>query len=173
MARISSKYLKVSLNIDKITKRILTRAENAIKAGAKAWVLSALDNIPVYSGASRASLDKIATAVGIKGIGIFSVSSAQVRLGSAKILARQNQGRDESIGEIRKTKTTISFFYATTLPWLVANELGEQDKVSRNLIKPIPYNFRDKGNIVAQKEIIRKLKGRTIDLRGFFDISTL
>ncbi len=172
MARISSKYLKVSLNVDKITKRILTRVENAVTAGAKAWVRSALDNIPVYSGASMASLDKIANAIGVN-LGVFSTTNARIRLGPAEVRKRQQQGRDESTGELRKTKTTISFFYATRLPWLVANELGERDEVSGNLIKPIPYNFREKGNAIAGQEILRKLKGRTIDLRGFFDITTL
>ena len=172
MARISSKYLKVSLNIDKITKRILTRAENALKAGAKAWVLSALENIPVYSGASRASLDKIGTIVGVP-IGIFSTRNANTVLGPSAIRTRQQQGRDQSTAEIRKTKTTTSFFYSTTLPWLVKNEQGESDQATGNLIKPTPYNFREQGNVVAQQEILKKLRGRTIDLRGFFDISPL
>ena len=172
MARISSKYLKVSLNIDKITQRILTRAENALKVGAKAWVLSALENIPVYSGASLASLDGIGAAVGIP-IGITSTRSANTRLGPSEVQARQAQARAQSTGGMKRTKTTVSFFYSTTLPWLVKNEQGEADDVSGNLITPTPYNFREKGNVIAQQEILRKLKGRTIDLRGLFDIATL
>lgn len=151
---------------------MLTRVENALKAGARAWVLSALNNIPVYSGASSASLDKIGQVVGVP-IGVFSSRNANAKLGPSAVRARQQQGRNQSIGEIRRTKTTVSFFYATTLPWLVKNELGEQDEVTGNLITPTPYNFREKGNAVAQQEILRKLRGRTIDLRGFFDISTL
>lgn len=168
MPVIKSKFLTIDLNLDKINKQMQTRFINAITFGIKVWVKEAEAVIPVYSGASRASLDQLAASVGMN-VSTTPAPNAVRRLGPAKIASRQAQARSESRGGIRVHKKNITFFFESTLQWLVDNELGEiNDAVARsgNLITPIPYNFIDKANKAAVARINERLKGRTIDLRG-------
>ncbi len=175
MSRIKSKFVAITLNVDKVTKRQQTRIINAITFGIKAWVREAESIIPVYSGASRASLDQIASVVKVD-VSTTPTTNAIKRLGPAAIASRQAQARSDSRGEIQVNKDTIIFFYESTLQWLVDNELGNaNDAVARsgNLITPIPYNFIDRANQKATEVIQRRLKGRTIDLRGILDFKTI
>lgn len=175
MPQIRSKLVTIKLKKNELTKRETTRVVNAIKFGIKAWVREAEKNIPVYSGASRASLDQLAATVGIN-VSTTPTPNAIKRLGPSKIAQRQAQARSESSGGIKVTSKSITFFYESSLQWLVDNELGEANDVvakSGNLITPTPYDFMSKSNRIANAVMIKRLTGRTIDLRGLFDIRTI
>lgn len=172
MPKIRSKLLLIKFRRQKLTKRELDRVTNALKFGIKAWVRAAELVIPVYSGASRASLDKLASIVKIN-VSTTPSPSAVRRLGPSKIVRRQAQARSESRGGLTVSGTRVTFVFSSTLQWLVDNELGEMNDgvaESGRLITPIPYNFIDFANRVAQGVIQKRLKGRTIDLRGILDL---
>ncbi len=172
MPVVKSKLLAISLKKKKLTKRETERVVNAVNFGIKAWVKAAEGVIPVYSGASRASLDQLAATVDMN-VSTTPTTNAVKSLGPAEIAARQAQARSESEGGIKVSPRQIVFFFRTTLPWLVDNEFGGgNDAVERsgNLITSRPYNFVAFANRVAQGVMLKRLRGRTIDLTGMVDI---
>ncbi len=173
MPQVKSKLVTIVLKDKELTKRETERIVNAIKFGIKAWVKAAEAIIPVYSGASRASLDQLAAVVGMN-ISTTPTTNAVKSLGPAAIAQRIAQARAESSGGIRVNKKSITFFFESSLQWLVDNETGEaNDGVAPRLITPIPYNFIAFANRVAQGVIVKRLRGRTIDLRRIFDVQIL
>lgn len=172
MRPIKSKMLTIEMDLSKLNKRTTERVVNAVKFGAKAWIRAAESVIPVYSGASRASLDQLAAVFNMN-IATSPTRNAIARLGPARIARRQAQARSESRGGLRVNKKSVTFFYESTLQWLVDNELGDiNDDVAKSgrLITAIPYNFIDFANRAAQGVIAKRLRGRTIDLTGILKL---
>ncbi len=175
MPVIKSKLVATVLKTSRLTKKEAERISNALKFGIKAWIKSAEQTIPVYSGASRASLDQLAAVVQMN-VSTTPSPNAVKRLGPSKIASRQSQARASSEGGVEIRGKQIIFAYRTTLPWLVDNENGEANDVvakSGNLITPIPYNFVDTANVAALAVIQKRLEGRTIDLRGILDVKII
>ena len=156
----------------KLTKRLRTRYENAIKEGVKAWVEKAYASIPVYSGASAETLNVIAQAVGANVPTFGPTANAIEYLGYGEIQARLAKARSQTSASLKSTPTGAVFEYRTTLQWLVDNEKYNMqasfrypDENFSRLVKPTPWNFRSRANIAFQIRFNKKLKGITIDLR--------
>ncbi len=175
MPVVKSKLFAIILKKKKLTKQETERIVNAVNFGIKAWVKAAESVIPVYSGASRASLDQLAATVKMN-VSTNPTPNAVKRLGPTEIAKRQDQARSESEGGIKVSPKQIVFFFRSTLQWLVDNELGQaNDAIARsgNLITPIPYNFIAFANRVAQGVMLKRLRGRTIDLTRMVDIKLI
>ena len=108
-----------------------------LNQAAARWLnATAIAIVPVWSGASRATFLKLASAV-----------SFQLSIGRSPTAPnRVSLGKSKSSGgiKINKSKGTYFFFYQTTLEHLVHNEFNPPP-AGFNLIKPGPYRFQEAG----------------------------
>ena len=102
-----------------------------------AWLEAVLAEIPVWSGASRATFVKLADSIS------YSIPIAPT------VMDRTGRGEASSDGGVVANKETgeYSFTYSTTLPWLIWNDYHnanvEPDPTRfGRLIKEGPYNFQ-------------------------------
>lgn len=124
---------------------------DAIAQALMAWLEAVLAEIPVWSGASRATFVKLAAAIS------YSLPVAPAAVNAAHGLFtsridRTSKGSAESDGQLTANKDTgeYTFTYGTTLPWLVWNEYHNANvepdaTLFYRLIKPGPYNFQAVG----------------------------
>lgn len=121
-------------NLDADVRKITEEA-------ARIWVRSAISNIPVWSGASRATLESLGSAVGVP-VPIDPKSNAPNRIGLGRARSR---GGVEKVGD-----GSWRFFYESNLEHLAANETESVEPGTRglrgSLIQPTPYQFREKAN---------------------------
>ena len=122
--------------------------KEAISQALLIWLEAVLAEIPVWSGASRATFQKLAGAVG------YSLPVAPVAVNAAHGLFtsridRTGMGQASSAGEMVADKKTgeYTFTYSTTLPWLIWNEyhnanVDPDPTLFYRLIKEGPYNFQ-------------------------------
>lgn len=111
----------------------------ATEEAARIWLRHAIPAVPVWSGASRATFEQLASAVGVN-VPITVAPKAPNRVAL---------GRANSRGGIEKGKGKANwrFYYENNLRYLAANEtrsvgVGEAG-VKWGLIQPTPYNFRE------------------------------
>jgi len=101
------------------------------------WLEAVLAEIPVWSGASRATFKKLADSIS------YSIPIAPT------VMDRTGRGEASSDGGVVANKETgeYSFTYSTTLPWLIWNEYHNANvepdpTLFGRLIKEGPYNFQ-------------------------------
>jgi len=119
-----------------------------IAQAAMAWLEAVLAEIPVWSGASRATFVKLANAIGHS----LPVAPAAVNAAHGLFttrIDRTGMGQTVSDGKVTADKQTgeYSFTYSTTLPWLIWNEyhnanVEPDSTLFYRLIEPGPYNFQ-------------------------------
>ena len=104
------------------------------------WLEAVLAEIPVWSGASRATFKKLADSIS------YSLPIAPTVM--------DRTGRGEACGDggmvANKETGEYSFTYSTTLPWLIWNEYHNANvepdpTLFGRLIKEGPYNFQAVG----------------------------
>ena len=115
--------------------------EETTREAARIWVKAVLAIIPEWSGASRATVQALATAVG-EYVSIDVKSEAPNRIAL---------GRLYSSGGLKKNgQGSWEFYYETQLRYLIANETKKvaprTEGLRGSLIQPTPYQFRDAGN---------------------------
>lgn len=119
--------------------------EDAVKEGARIWVRAAVEKIPVWSGASRATLQALASAVN-EHVEIDISSTAPQRIALGRLYS--------SGGIERIALGNWKFTYETSLRYLIANETTRvaprTEGLRGSLIEPTPYNFREAGNQAVQ-----------------------
>jgi hypothetical protein len=115
------------------------------------WLEAVLAEIPVWSGASRATFVKLASAIG------YSLPVAPAAVDSAHGLFnsridRTGMGMASGDGGVVTDKETgeYTFSYSTTLPWLIWNEYHNANvepdpTLFYRVIKEGPYNFQAVG----------------------------
>jgi hypothetical protein len=123
----------------------------AIAQGLAAWLEAVLAEIPVWSGASRATFAKLAGAIS------FSLPVAPAAVSAAhgpftSRIDRTAMGQASSGGQMATDKQTgeYTFTYTTTLPWLIWNEYHNANvepdpTLFYRVIKEGPYNFQAVG----------------------------
>ena len=101
------------------------------------WLEAVLAEIPVWSGASRATFVKLADSIS------YSLPITPT------VMDRTWRGEAQSDGTLTANKDTgeYSFTYSTTLPWLIWNEYHNANvepdpTLFGRLIKEGPYNFQ-------------------------------
>ena len=136
---------RAKLNLIKLDKRqrpaIDEYAKIVIEQAARIWVRTALDIIPTWSGASRATLQALASAVD-EHVAIDVRGDAPDRIAL---------GRLYSSGGINKVESGhYEFYYETSLRYLIANENQNVKPgtfgLRGSLVTPTPYQFREAGN---------------------------
>lgn len=122
-------------------------AEAHIAHTAFVWVSTAVALIPTWSGASRATFEKLANSISFN-FENSPTSSAPDRRGDGE---SQSQGGLDS----DRAKGVFSFHYGTSLEHLIFNEendanQGGDPKVFFRLLQPGPYNFVAQANDAAR-----------------------
>jgi len=124
-------------------KKVLDQVMREVLAqGLMAWLEAVVAEVPLWSGASRATFVKVASKI-----------NASVPVGGGPApMDRTGMGMAASTGEM---VTDISsglyvFMYGTSLPWLVWNEfhnanIDPDPTLFAKLKKPGPYEFQVKG----------------------------
>jgi len=122
-------------------------AEANIAQSAFVWVSTAVAIIPVWSGASRATFEKLASDIS------FNFENTPKSPG----IDARDVGRAESEGGVSSDRNNgvFRFTYATSLEHLIFNEnndanQGGDPNVFFRLINPGPYNFVEQANDAAR-----------------------
>jgi hypothetical protein len=122
-----------------------------IAQGLMAWLEAVLAEIPVWSGASRATFVKLAQQIGYG----LPVAPAAVQAAHGLFSSRIDRtatGMGQSDGKLTADKETgeYTFSYSTTLPWLIWNEyhnanVDPDPTLFYRVVKEGPYNFQAVG----------------------------
>lgn len=133
--------LRVDLNIGQYEKAVEDRMLEAVKQGARIWLQTALSIIPTWSGASRATFEPLAQAVG------YTVSYGPIRA----FYDGRPLGSSSGFGGIEKDRRgSYSFFYSSNLFRLNFNESNQASVgvggVKWGLLNATPYNFVEAAN---------------------------
>lgn len=128
------------LNLAAYKKELHRAMSEAIAQATMEWLDTVLKEIPVWSGASRATFLALANQINY-GVDISPVA-----------MDRTSQGVIQSSGEIVTdiSKGRYVFSYNTTLPWLVWNEyhnanVEPDSTLFYRVLKEGPYMFQIKG----------------------------
>jgi hypothetical protein len=146
-------------------------SEALAQAGCK-WLYTVEEIVPVWSGASRATLSPLASYVGYSLV-ISPVGGAPDRIdvgiahGSATFEGDQERGR-------------YSFSYTTTLPWLIVNEYYNANTFINpktgqpyfHLRRPGPYHFQEAAARALQEYLTTELEGLP-DVRKYITTTTV
>ena len=135
----------LTLDVEDYRKRLHEHLSEEIAHAAFVWLNTVLDEIPTWSGASRATFLALSQEVGFN-LSISPVAKSRISLGSS-------HGQGNMTADSDKSKYT--FKYSTNLPHLIWNEFNSPEgdpNVFYRLKKPGPYNFQEKG-----KEAFRKI----------------
>ena len=119
-----------------------------IAQGLTVWLEAVLAEIPVWSGASRATFVKIAQQIGYNlPVGPATGDWAHGLFDSR--MDRTAMGMAQSDGKLTADKTTgeYTFTYSTALPWLIWNEyhnanVDPDPSLFYRVLKEGPYNFQ-------------------------------
>lgn len=134
-ANLKGLNLRLPIVKNQIDKRVL----ESTKEGARIWLDTVLAIVPTWSGASRATFEALAQAVG------YNVTYGPIR----SFKDRRSLGQGTGFGGIEKTPAGYSFTYRTTLRYLEFNEANRATVgvagVFKGLINPTPYKFFDAG----------------------------
>jgi len=149
--KFTAQFSAPRIDVSAYRKALDKRMTAAIAQGLMAWLEAVLAEIPVWSGASRATFVKLAQQIGYN----LPVAPAAVQaahgLFSSRI-DRTGMGMGQSDGKLTADKETgeYTFSYSTTLPWLIWNEyhnanVDPDPTLFYRLIKEGPYNFQAVG----------------------------
>lgn len=135
-------YWAPRLDLTGYKKALDAAMREVLAQGLMAWLEAVVAEVPVWSGASRATFVKIASRIG-----------ASVPIGGAPAAVdRTAMGMAASTGEMVMDANSglYVFKYGTDLPWLVWNELHNANvdpdpTLFAKLKKPGPYEFQVKG----------------------------
>jgi hypothetical protein len=118
----------------------------AVAQGLMEWLEAVLAEIPVWSGASRATLVKLAQQIG------YGLPIAPAATATGERIDRTWMGMAQSDGTLTADKEAgaYTFTYSTSLPWLIWNEYHNANvepdpTLFYRLIEPGPYNFQVTG----------------------------
>jgi hypothetical protein len=142
-----------------VAQALVPALANAIKAGARAFILAEASRIPVWSGMAIASLAAAAAEVG-GGTAININVSGTIEDGTF-IGTRIAEGLSMGTSSVVVTKNGAKFTWATSVPHFIENETSTGPK---SLKAPTPWNSvppsEEEGASVARSEL------RGFDLGG-------
>lgn len=126
--------------------------KETIEEAARAWLDAALDIVPAWSGASRATFQALGQAVRMP-VPISRKAGAPDRIALGRLMSRG--------GVEKEDKASYNFYYESSLEYLFANETKKvaprTEGLFGSLIKPTPYQFREAGNRAAAVVINERL----------------
>ena len=140
MAGWQAKLQILSLDLRRFRRSVDAKMLEATKEGARVWLDTVLAIVPTWSGASRATFEALAQAVG------YNVTYGPIR----SFKDRRRLGQGTGFGGLRRDGAgRYSFYYRTDLRYLIFNEANQARRgvagVFKGLINPTPYKFFEKG----------------------------
>lgn len=127
--------------------------QETIEQAARIWVTTAAENIPVWSGASRATLQALASQVGVT-IPIKVSDTAPDRIALGRLVSRG--------GVEREGRGRWLFYYESQLNYLAINEtqvvLPKTHGLRGSLISPTPYKFQEAATRAAEIYINQRIE---------------
>ena len=117
------------------------RVKEVVAESASIWLNSALERIPTWSGASRATFENLASAIG-ESVPISLAQNAPDRIAL---------GRLNSRGGLERTRAgSWNFYYETSLRYLIDNDQRNVPRGEGGVIwglrDPGPYNTGERAN---------------------------
>ena len=137
------------INVSGYRSAVDEHMREVIAQAVSVWLEAVLMEIPVWSGASRATFQKLAQGIGYNlPIGPAAVDAAHGLFNSR--IDRTAIGRASGDGKVTTDKGEYTFTYSTTLPWLIWNayhnaNVDPDPSLFDRLLEPGPYNFQVKG----------------------------
>jgi hypothetical protein len=127
------------INLAAYRQRLHEVLGDAIAHAAFEWLSATVQEVPVWSGASRATFMPLASLIGF-----------QVSFDAIKRRGGINLGLSHATGDIKTDGGVFTFTYATSLEHLIYNEFNNGNIVRGpgqfgELIHPGPYHFQQKG----------------------------
>lgn len=147
----------ISFNSRLAKKAVNDAFRRVLRKAVEAWVRTAEEIIPVYSGAARATLRKLASDVGIN-VPITPTPNAVKRVGDRTSLG-EAAGANSKLIEV---PGRYGFKYSADLPHLIANETIAGLHNVLNLKTPTPYNFREQADEAFRKVFFDELAKENI-----------
>lgn len=154
--KITATLHDVSFDLDGYRQALKLALAEAISHAAFEWIQAVTLAVPTWSGASRATMQHLASKLG------FAVEIAVSN--TCPYGDRTSLGLSNATGDIltdRADEGIVSFYYSTTLPHLIWNEFnnanlpGQRDPTKwappRELLNPGPYHFQEKGEKAVQR----------------------
>lgn len=143
--RFLSSLKGLVLNVRSFLGNTDAKMQLATEEAARIWLNTAIPAVPVWSGASRATFQQLADAVGVD-VPIDVKPNAPNRVALGRLNSRGGIERDGN-GRWR-------FYYENNLRYLAANETRSvsvgQYGVKWGLIEPTPYNFQAAARAAVQ-----------------------
>jgi len=138
--RFTASLAAPMLDVAGYRKALKAHMQEALAQAIVTWLAAVLEEIPVWSGASRATFIPLASRIQ------FNIPI------TPRVIDRRGVGIASAGGELEidEEKGRYAFEYRTWLPWLVWNEyhnanVDPDPGLFDKLLKPGPYNFQVKG----------------------------
>ena len=151
--KFTGTFKTLSINMASYTDRLNEVLEEAVKSSARAWLnATVMAVIPVWSGASAATFQKLARAVS------FPLTITGVAPQGAYGALGPSYGFQRSTGSVEVGGGKASFTYGTSLFHLVFNESQDGNvnkkagRVFSSLNNPGPYGFQELGKAAFEVE---------------------
>jgi hypothetical protein len=151
----TSDFKLITLDTAVYNRVLLNALRNINERAGQAWINTVVNKtpIPTWSGASRATFQKLANELGTSvPIGPIKARKSRVQLGQSTstgsgVFEKWSGGGPEEVG----------FIYQTSLRYLAYNEYNRATKGSppqpfSNNIRFTPYNFQVRAQAAWQKE---------------------
>jgi len=158
MMKMTAHLVELSLDLKRYKKDLAKSMSDQLKEAIRVWLQAVIRPVvPTWSGASRATFEKIAR-------------SASTTIGYGALKAhkdRRSLGKRESEGSITIDKEGLySFEWSTTLRYFILNNMSRQEYVPgakdtgsgviyspTGLTRPGPYNIEEKSKPVLENFI--------------------
>ena len=144
--KFTSQFSIPRIDVSAYQKALDQHMTHTIAQALMVWLEAVLAEIPVWSGASRATFTKLASAIS------YSIPIDPVAVD------RTGRGMASGDGGMVTDRTTgeYTFSYSTTLPWLIWNEyhnanVDPDPSLFYRVLKEGPYNFQ----IVGARAFLR------------------
>jgi hypothetical protein len=138
--RFTASLAVPTLDLQGYRKALHAHMQEALAHAIVTWLAAVLEEIPVWSGASRATFIPLASRIQ------FNIPI------TPRVIDRRGVGIASAGGELEidEEKGRYAFEYRTWLPWLVWNEyhnanVDPDPGLFGKLLRPGPYNFQVKG----------------------------
>jgi len=140
--KFTYQFRRPKLNLERFKKELDKHMREMLAMGLVAWLDVVTAEVPVWSGASRATFLKIAGEIGFP-VTVGGGTAPEDRTGIGEAASKGKIIADIGTGE-------YAFVYGTSLPWLIWNEyhnanIDPDPTLFGRLKKPGPYNFQAKG----------------------------
>jgi hypothetical protein len=136
--KFTSTYFCPKLDFDAYKKALDKQMREIVAQGLEAWLMVTTVEVPLWSGASRATFVKVGQL--IDHTVATSGGSASFNRASTGLAMSTGDGFNPSDMD----KGLYVFTYGTTLPWLLVNEYYNANDWGFHLTNPGPYEFQVK-----------------------------